>query len=145
MSAFTVRGSVHWGRRCVVTMNPNIEVKGRDWQKIKGKTHIRQNLGKRAKSNDQHFQVNRENMYSSGQSRGQEPASFPGNRLPSAMFSILSLSGTVIHLDAQARQENMEVRSSLCVCLVTQSCLVFSTPGTVVHQAPLSMEFSRQE
>ena len=26
-----------------------------------------------------------------------------------------------------------------------QSCLTFSTPWTVVYQAPLSMEFSREE
>ena len=29
--------------------------------------------------------------------------------------------------------------------LVTQSCLTLVTPWTVTHQAPLSMEFSRQE
>ena len=28
---------------------------------------------------------------------------------------------------------------------VTQSCLTLATPWTVAHQAPLSMEFSRQE
>ena len=32
-----------------------------------------------------------------------------------------------------------------CVCLVTQACPTLLTPGTVVHQAPLSMGFSRQE
>ena len=32
-----------------------------------------------------------------------------------------------------------------CVCLVTQACPTLVTPGTVVHQAPLSMGFSRQE
>ena len=39
------------------------------------------------------------------------------------------------------------LRNGVCVCLcvlVTQSCL-FATPWTVAHQAPLSMEFSRQE
>ena len=30
-------------------------------------------------------------------------------------------------------------------CLVTQSCLTLCDPWTVAHQAPLSMEFSRQE
>ena len=29
-------------------------------------------------------------------------------------------------------------------CLVTKLCLTFATPWTVAHQAPLSMEFSRQ-
>ena len=32
-----------------------------------------------------------------------------------------------------------------CVCLVTRSCLTLATPHTVACQAPLSMEFSRQE
>ena len=32
----------------------------------------------------------------------------------------------------------------VCV-LVTQLCLTLCTPWTAVHQAPLSMEFSRQE
>ena len=31
----------------------------------------------------------------------------------------------------------------MCVC--AQSCLALRTPWTVVHQAPLSVEFSRQE
>ena len=30
-------------------------------------------------------------------------------------------------------------------CLVFQSCLTLCNPWTVAHQAPLSMEFSRQE
>ena len=30
-------------------------------------------------------------------------------------------------------------------CSVAQSCFTLSTPWTVVHQVPLSMEFSRQE
>ena len=33
-----------------------------------------------------------------------------------------------------------------CMCICTLSCVqVFATPWTVTHQAPLSMEFSRQE
>ena len=32
-----------------------------------------------------------------------------------------------------------------CEMLVAQSCQLFATPKTVVGQAPLSMEFSRQE
>ena len=31
------------------------------------------------------------------------------------------------------------------LCLVAQSCLALCTPWTVACQAPLSMEFSRQE
>ena len=31
------------------------------------------------------------------------------------------------------------------MCLVTQSCPALSTPWTVAHQTPLSMEFSRRE
>ena len=35
---------------------------------------------------------------------------------------------------------------NMCVCvLVVQSCWLFATPWTVAHQAPPSMEFSRQE
>ena len=30
-------------------------------------------------------------------------------------------------------------------CLVTQSCLTHANPGTIAHQAPLSMGFLRQE
>ena len=38
------------------------------------------------------------------------------------------------------------VLRSLFVCvLVAQSCLTLCNPWTVAHQAPLSMEFSRQE
>ena len=33
----------------------------------------------------------------------------------------------------------------ICVCLVNQSCPDSATPWMVAHQAPLSMEFSRQE
>ena len=34
----------------------------------------------------------------------------------------------------------------VCVCVLgTQSCLTLATPWTIAHQAPLSMEFSRQE
>ena len=39
---------------------------------------------------------------------------------------------------------------SVCVCVCVCSCMLscvqlFATPWTVAHQAPLSMEFSRQE
>ena len=34
----------------------------------------------------------------------------------------------------------------MCACSVTQSCAnSFVSPWTITHQAPLSMEFSRQE
>ena len=33
----------------------------------------------------------------------------------------------------------------VCVCLVTQSCPTLCDPLHIAHQAPLSMEFSRQE
>ena len=36
----------------------------------------------------------------------------------------------------------VRVCGCVCVCVIAQSCL---TPWTVAHQAPLSMEFSRQE
>ena len=31
------------------------------------------------------------------------------------------------------------------MCLVAQSCLTLVIPWTIAHQAPLSMEFSKQE
>ena len=34
---------------------------------------------------------------------------------------------------------------SCCCCLVAQPCLTLSTPWTVTHQAPLSVDFPRQE
>ena len=38
------------------------------------------------------------------------------------------------------------VRVCVCVCvLVTQSCLILTTPGTVAHYSPLSIGFYRQE
>ena len=46
----------------------------------------------------------------------------------------------------------LESEECVCVCvcvyvcvLVVQSCWLFATPWTVAHQAPPSMEFSRQE
>ena len=33
----------------------------------------------------------------------------------------------------------------VCVCVFTQSCLTLCDPQTVAHQAPLPIEFSRQE
>ena len=42
------------------------------------------------------------------------------------------------------RVKNMCVCVYVCV-LVVQSCWLFATPWTVAHQAPPSMEFSRQE
>ena len=33
----------------------------------------------------------------------------------------------------------------VCACSVAQRCQFFATPRTVAHQAPLSMEYSRQE
>ena len=33
----------------------------------------------------------------------------------------------------------------VCVCVCSQSCLTLVTPWTLAHQAPLFMEFSRQE
>ena len=36
-------------------------------------------------------------------------------------------------------------KQTLYVCSVIQSFQLFGTPWTVAHQAPLSMEFSRQE
>ena len=42
---------------------------------------------------------------------------------------------------------NVERQFPLLVllCLVAQSCPTLGTPWTVAHQAPLSLEFSRQE
>ena len=38
------------------------------------------------------------------------------------------------------------ITAALCWwCLVTKSCLTLAIPWTIAHQAPLSMEFTRQE
>ena len=40
----------------------------------------------------------------------------------------------------------ISLQRDCCCCLVTQSCPTLSgTPGTIAHQAPLSLRFSRQE
>ena len=40
----------------------------------------------------------------------------------------------------------MLCRWSVCMCVCVLSCVrLFTTPRTVAHQAPLSVEFSRQE
>ena len=39
----------------------------------------------------------------------------------------------------------MSFRKYACSYLVAQSCLIFATPWSVAHQAPLSMGFSKQE
>ena len=38
-----------------------------------------------------------------------------------------------------------EMKCDVCVCSVAQSCLTLCNPLDCNHQAPLSMEFSRQE
>ena len=38
-----------------------------------------------------------------------------------------------------------EMKCDVCVCSVAQSCLTLCNPMDCNHQAPLSMEFSRQE
>jgi len=40
---------------------------------------------------------------------------------------------------------NVCVCVCVCVCMHAQLCLTFCDPWTLTHQAPLSMEFSRQE
>ena len=50
----------------------------------------------------------------------------------------------------ECRNTRACVRVRVCVCtymlsLFGQSCLLFATPWTVAHQAPLSMGFSRRE
>ena len=37
------------------------------------------------------------------------------------------------------------IKITVCVCVLAQSVQLFATPWTVAHQAPLSMEYSRQE
>ena len=40
---------------------------------------------------------------------------------------------------------SFKLKDKLCVCVCAQLCQTLSTPWTAAHQAPLSMEFSRQE
>ena len=47
-------------------------------------------------------------------------------------------------------QKSVEAREGIYAmacycCLVTQSCLILTTPWTVAHEAPLSMGFPRQQ
>ena len=41
--------------------------------------------------------------------------------------------------------EATEIHTQTQISVYAQSCLILSTPWTIVHQAPLSVEFSRQE
>ena len=53
--------------------------------------------------------------------------------------------------NSKARQRTKSLASFLnmcvcvCVCMHAQLCLTFCDPWTTAHQAPLSLEFSRQE
>ena len=55
----------------------------------------------------------------------------------------------VYHNDSDILHGNMNMKKYVCMysssSVHSQSCLTFSTPWTVVHQAPLSMGFPRQE
>ena len=61
-----------------------------------------------------------------------------------------------VALFPNSERDSLEIssQSTVCVCvcmyvcmcvLVAQSCRFFAASWTVAHQAPLSMEFSRQE
>ena len=52
---------------------------------------------------------------------------------------------TAIHSRRGWKDYCLEVSEPVLILLVTQLCLTLATPRTVAHQAPLSMEFSRQE
>ena len=57
-----------------------------------------------------------------------EPTSFMSPALASLLFTT-----------------NSTWEASVCVCVVAKSCLTLVTPWSIVHQAPLSMGFARQE
>ena len=63
-------------------------------------------------------------------------------------FPILLFSSIwIVHLrrPSLSSSYSLEVCIGYVVVLITQLCLILATPWTVTHQAPLSMEFSRQE
>ena len=75
-------------------------------------------------------------------------------RTPKTTFSIkppllwtLSVSICAFNLSCESVSKicPKAIESSLYVCRHAQSCRLFATPWTVAHQAPLFMEFSRQE
>ena len=58
---------------------------------------------------------------------------------------VLEMDHYLSRTGKSAIQLKMCVCVCVCVCVVTQFCLTVVTSWTVAYQAPLSMEFSRQE
>ena len=73
----------------------------------------------------------------------EEPGEMEGEVCPETM-------GQLAPTESISPKEHLTSRKCVCVCvcvcvLVAQCVQLFVTPWTAAHQAPLSMEFSRQE
>ena len=71
----------------------------------------------------------------------EEPGEMEGEVCPEAMSQLAPT-------ESISPKEHLTSRKCVCVCvcvLVAQFVQLFVTPWTAAHQAPLSMEFSRQE
>ena len=76
--------------------------------------------------------------------------------LPNEFITALMLSHTTCGLPKESLKSvslrhlfffpNVQIYNTMCVCAQLFNCVqFFATPLTVAHQAPLSIEFSRQE
>ena len=84
---------------------------------------------------------NKQQKFASGLSYPSDASSFPSKVVPVGCLhfrkDIFPTAGLILHPQA-----------NLCVCVCTQLLIcvqLFATPWTVAGQAPLSMEFFRQE
>ena len=56
-----------------------------------------------------------------------------------------ALTGRFFTTEKPRKPQSTSKYVRVCVCVCVQSCLTLATPRTVACQAPLSMDFSRQE
>ena len=60
-------------------------------------------------------------------------------------FDYKRKSSILLVYNLNAKDQNSSVLHYCCCCCCAQSCLTFCNPMTIAHQAPLSMDFSRQK
>ena len=72
--------------------------------------------------------------------------SHKGQKANNALNRVSCTAGDFLHCKRNLYQlSHQETGPRQCACVHAQSCPTSATPGRVAHQAPLSMEFSRQE